>query len=170
MNKKLNLWLNVSESILVGLMVIIGSYFYITESHFNVLANSFVVLGSMILVATLVSIELFLFYLLSKKYKIITIGYYFAIALIIALSNIVVPFFGIVLLIASNIAKNYYRIEKMDLVYEKEQLYEVCDLFGIKIKKEKKKRTAISKAKKTVKTTVTKKQTVPTKKVTKSYA
>lgn len=171
MNKKLNLSLNIIESVLVVLTVIIGGYFYLTEAHYNLLANSFIALGCMIIVALIVSIELFLLYLLSNKYKLISLGYYLGIALLVMISNIYVPFFGLILLIIANIIKNYYRIQNREMVYSKEQLYELCDLFNIKIKKERKKRTTVSKTtKKTVKTTATKKQTVPAKKATKSYA
>ena len=170
MNKKLNLWLNVTESILVTILVIIGSFFYITEAHFNLFGNIFTVIGSMLLVAVTVSIELFLLYLLNNKYKLIVLGYYFIGALLVMLSNAIIPFFGIILIIAFSIFKNIYRIQKSDIVYEKEQLYDLCDMFNIKIKKERKKRASVSKTKKTVKTTATKKRTVPAKKTSKSYA
>ena len=170
MNKKLNLWLNISESILVGLLLIIGSIFYLTEAHFNLFGNILTIIGSMLLVASVVSIELFLLYLSSNKYKLILLGYYLLAAILVMVSNAIIPFFGIILLLVFSIGKNIYRIKNIDTIYVKEQLYDLCDMFNIKIKKERKKRTAISKTKKTVKTTATKKRTVPAKKTTKSYA
>ena len=177
MNKKFNLSLNIIESVLVMVLITISSVIYLNNFTTNLLNRSLITSGMLLLSALIISIELLLLYLETNKFRLITLLYYFACIILMFLSNSIVPFFGISIVMFLNIAKNVLRVNKREMIYDKETLYELCDWFNIKIKKEKKKRVAVKKTVKTtnktkaVKTTTTKTKRTPARKeAEKSFA
>ena len=158
--------------IILSVLLIIGSIFYFKEYHANMFHSIMIIIGCMILVAMIISIEVFLLYLCDKKYKLITIGYYLGEAILLLILNSIIPFYSVMIILCLNMFKNVYRIQKLETIYDKEILYELCDWFNIKIKKTRKKRTAtVTKKKNTVKTTAKKAPAKRTaKKASKSYA
>ena len=95
----------------------------------------------------IVSIELFLFYLEEKKYKLFTVGYYVLELLCVMLFNFLVPFLGIFILISFNALKNIYRYFNVEYVYKRLGYYELCKKFGIKVKRPRRARaTAVKKS------------------------
>jgi len=170
MNKKLNLWLNIVESSFLIIIVSISTLFYFNNYHTNFLGRSFITTGMLFLEVGIVSIELFLFYLQNKNSKIISLAYYIAILFLLMISHIIIPFYGIILIIGLNIAKNYIRIQQLELIYDRDILYDLCDLFHIKIKKTRKKRVTAVKTSTKKATTTRKKTTTAKPKTTKSKA
>ena len=73
--------------------------------------------------------------------------------------NAFIPFSGLFVLIAFSIAKNVFRVTKVDEIYKLLGYYELCKKYGIKVKKPRKART-----------TAVKKATVPVKKTKRSSA
>ena len=108
---------------------------------------------------SIVSIELFLFYLEEKKYKLFTVGYYILELLLVMVFNILVPFLGLFVMIAFHLFKNTYRFYQVEVIYRRLGYYELCKKFGIKVKRPRKARA-----------TITKKSTVPVKKTKRSTA
>ncbi len=158
MEKKLNLYLNVIESILIFLLVGMGTFLYVNQMTFGMLGRNLIIIGSFILEFLLIGIELFIFYNLKNKYKWTTIAFYILdIVLLFAIAT-KIPFYGIALLLVFNITKNILRVFKLEEIKDLEQYYKLCETFNIKVKKPRKKRTATAK----VSTTKTKKATVKT--------
>ena len=175
MNKKINLYLNIIESVLIILLIGLGVFFYTNNSHFNSFYSNLIIIMSFIMEFIAVSIELFMFYIMNKKYRGFSVLYYIAELLLPIFINIKFPFIGIGIIMILNIAQNFFRVYKLDIILEKENLYQFCDTFGIKIEKEKTKRKYTRKATTTTKAkavskTKPKTKTAPSKKTRKSYA
>ena len=161
MNKKVNLWLNISESILFYILVIIGIVFYAGGFKLNLLGQNLMIMGCFFLEALLIAVEIFMFYIEGKKYRFISVAYYLSTVIVLAISNIILPFYGIILLLVANTIKNIFRINKIEMICDLDQYYEFCDTFHIKVKKARGRRKSTKKA--TI--TKTKKQTTKAKAV-----
>jgi hypothetical protein len=175
MNKKINLYLNIIESVLIFILVGLGVLFYTHNIQLNGLQRNLIITTSFILEFIAVSIELFMFYIMNNKFRGIAVIFYLLELLVPVMINTKIPFVGIALVMKLNIMKNFFRVYKFNLILEKENLYQFCDTFGIKIEKEKTKRKYTRKATTTTKAkavskTKPKTKTAPSKKTRKSYA
>ncbi len=94
-----------------------------------------------------VSIELLLVYLQNVKFRLLSIGYY-SIELVTAmLVNAKIPFAGLLVLTVFSMAKNIFRLVKVESLYRPLGYYELCKKFGIKVKRPRKVRVAAVKKK-----------------------
>lgn len=111
----------------------------------------FVMIGS-IVELVVISIELLLFHLETKKYKLFTIVFYILDLLTLMFMNAHLPFSGLLVIMIFCIVKNAFRIIKVEEIYQPLGYYELCKKYGIKVKKPRKARVSASK-----------KVTIPTK-------
>ena len=189
MEKKLNLYLNIIESVLIFILVGMGTILYVNQIRFGMLEKNLIITGSFILEFLLISIELFIFYNLKNKYKWTTMVFYLLDFVLLFVIAAKIPFYGIMILLILNITKNILRVLKLEEIKDLNQYYKICETFNIKVKKSTKKRTTTSKvsAPKTKKestkvpktttkkepekkATTTKPKTTTSKKTRKSYA
>ena len=149
MDKKLHKNLNIIEisSVLVGILCI-GCAAMLRYTNTKIITGMLAIIGILAEV-TVVSIELMLFHLENKQYKFITIGYFLLEVLLIMLVNIKFPFMGLFVLVLFSLAKNTYRIMNVDNIYKFLGYYELCKKFGIKVKKPRKVRAAVTRKKTT---------------------
>jgi hypothetical protein len=168
MNKKINLYLNITESILIFLLVGIGTIIYINNVHTSMLGRNLIITGCFILEFLLISIELFVFYNIKKKYRLATILFYLIDMILMMVLASKIPFYGIVFFLGLNLVKNGLRVMKLEEIKDLDQFYKFCDIFHIKVKKTRKK-TTTKKVVATTKKETTKKSVSTTKaKTTKS--
>ena len=142
MNKVISKKLNTYEvvAVLYGILCI-----YALSLIQSVYYKELLVYVAIISEVLIVSIELFLFYLANLKNKFYTVGYYLIELFIIIYMNIKVPFIGLLFLLLFSLLKGFYRITNFDSIYVTNRLYNVCKKYGIKIKRDyKKKETVIT--------------------------
>ena len=160
MNKKLNKVLNITEMLLV--LLIILSMFILSRISINGLSTNLYVLRKVLLYTSVLSeiiiigTELLLFMVYKKNIKYLYIAYIigeFSLALLI---NLYIPFSGLIVIGLLSITKGILRLNYITKIY--------CKLFNIKL-------TTVSTRKTTKKRKTTRKRvTTTTRKQVKSYA
>ena len=169
LNNKINQSINIVESILLLLLITIGLVLYNTSLNLPSIVQTIIIGFSILLIASIISIEMFCLMIENNKNRIYSILYYVGTAAILLIINDFIPFFAIISLLVLNITKNIYRIKNIDTIYEYDKFAAYCKIYNIKTSKARgrKKSTSTKKA-----TAVAVKNTVkePAKKTSKSYA
>lgn len=168
MNKKLNKVLNITEMLLV--LLIILSMFILSRISINGLSTNLYVLRKVLLYTSVLSeiiiigTELLLFMVYKKNIKYLYIAYIigeFSLALLI---NLYIPFSGLIVIGLLSITKGILRLNNITKIYNKRLFNKYCKLFNIKL-------TTVSTRKTTKKRKTTHKRvTTTTRKQVKSYA
>lgn len=179
MNKRANLYLNIYSIVffllalsLIGLSITLGE---VTFTIPSIVKGSTFLLG---IISSLlcIAIELFLFILMTNKYRVIDIIYILLIGISAVLLNIQFPFVGFLIILFIPATKSIFRISQVDKIYIPKEFNRYCKMFNIKIKdfpkkrktkvKENSKETVKEEVKETIKINTTK-ETKPKKKTTK---
>ena len=144
MDKKIHKKLNVIEASSVIVGIICMAVAAMLRVHTLSIRPLFVIIGSVVELIV-ISIELILFHLETKKYKFFTIGYFIIDLLLLMFMNAHIPFSGLLVVLVFCVAKNVYRDLKVDEIYQPLGYYELCKKYGIKVKKPRKARVSASK-------------------------
>ena len=151
MNKKINKRLNIIESVslLVGIVcMLIGATLHHSSNISGIeIYNTLLFFVGVFAEIVVVSIELFLYYLMEFKYKFFETFYYILELVLSVWINSFAPFAVIIVLTVLHTIKNVFRILAVEKVYRFAGFYDVCMKFGIKTEKPKRKRKAASKTK-----------------------
>ena len=146
MNKKYNLLLNISETILtiicLFLIVLFGKY-KLDSVEFN---SMLFFISILIFETAIVLIEAFLFLLYKKKYKYLYIGYMLSFLIITLFVNSNYLLYGIFTLSLCSIIKSFIRIKYIKYIYVRGSFKKYCKIFNIKLEKEKLKVTKVKPA------------------------
>lgn len=147
--------MNIVESVcvLVGItcMIVAAALHYGEITSGIKIYNTIIFSIGILAEVGIVAIELLLFHLLEFKYKFFEVAYYIVELLLAVWINTIVPFGGIVVLTTFSIVKNVYRVFAVEKIYKFLGFYEICTKFGIKVKKPRRARKAVSVTKKKVK-------------------
>ena len=159
MNKRLNKILNIIEllTLVVSCIIItISSLLHLYGISINILNYLNITLG-LISEIVIISIELMLFILLKRKYKMYYLTYLFIDLVLFIILTKLIPFGGIISILPFCTVKAVYRILNVKVIYEKKYINRYCKLFNIKLSKETKKkvvkRTKLKQTNKRVSTT-----------------
>ncbi|MBR3210955.1 MAG: hypothetical protein IKF71_03335 [Bacilli bacterium] len=145
MDKKIHKKLNMIETVCVIMCVICMSVAAIVHPYQLALLKTLFLVIVSIAEILVISIELLLFYLETKKYKFITIAFYLIELLSLMLFNMNIPFSGLFVLTSFSILKNVFRVIKVEEIYPLLAYYELCKKYGIKVKKPRKPRASVAK-------------------------
>ena len=168
MNKKLNIVLNITEILLV--LLIILSMFILSRISINGLSTNLYVLRKVLLYTSVLSeiiiigTELLLFMVYKKNIKYLYIAYIIGELSLALLINLYVPFSGLIVIGLLSIIKGILRLNYITKIYNKRLFNKYCKLFNIKL-------STVSTRKTTKKRKTTRKRvTTTTRKQVKSYA
>lgn len=145
MNKKIHKKVNIIETVCVLVCVLCMSVSAILHANKVFMFNPALLIVSSIAEIFMIAIELMLFHLETIKYKFITIAFYVIELIMLMIVNMKVPFSGLIVLVTFSIAKNVFRIMKVEEIYQFLGYYELCKKFGIKVKRPRKARMSATK-------------------------
>lgn len=167
MNKKLSKVLNITEIVLV--LLIISSMLILSNISFEGLNTELYVLRRILLYTSIlseiiiISIELLLFMVYKKNVKYMYIAYTIGELALAVLVNLYIPFSGLLVVGLFSITKGLLRLNYITKIYNKRLFNKYCKLFNIKL-------TTVSTRKTTKKKTTRKRVTTTARKPVKSYA
>ena len=173
MNKRANLYLNIYEFFLFVLSLsCIGLCMILSELTLPVPEIIKIVSLGIGLIATIlfISIEAFLFLLMSTKSKLLFLFCIILEIVIAILINIKIPFSAFLVFMVCSFLKNSLRIKLVEKIYIPKEFNRYCKMFNIKVKDFPKKRTVKLKKEKESEKVKTEKKVfaTETKKSTKS--
>lgn len=170
-NMKINQSINIIESITLLLLIAISFIIYNGSFLLPTIVKALIIGLSLILIAVIISIELFCLMLESNKYRIYSIIYYISVLAILLVINNFIPFFAIISALVLNVIKNLYRIKNISTIYEYDKFAAYCKIYGIKTRKPRAtKKTTTTKKVSTVAVKEKTKAKAPAKNTSKSYA
>ena len=164
MNKKLNKVLNITEVLLV--LLIITSMLVLSKISFD---TNLYVLRKVLLYTSILSeiiivgIELLLFMVYKKNIKYIYVAYIIGELALAVLINLYIPFSGLLVFGLFSITKGILRLVNITKIYNKRLFNKYCKLFNIKL-------TTVSTRKTKKRKTTRKRASTTTRKQVKSYA
>lgn len=165
-NNKINQVLNIVESIAVLSLITILLFSSTKIIILPTIVNAIIKVVSLLLIATIITIELFFFLLEHKRFKLFTLLYYAGALIILLVINLVLPLFSIISLLACNIAKNVYRMLNIGKIYSYDHFAAICKIYNIKTRKPYTRKST----KKATAVAIKSKTKSSTKKTSKSYA
>lgn len=165
-NNKINQSINIIESTALLLLITIILFRASNLFVMPTIVYAIVKLITLLLIATIITIELFCFLIESKRFRMITIGYYMISFSLLLLLNLALPLFSILSLLGCNIAKNIFRIKNISLIYSYDNFAAICKIYNIKTRKPYKRKST----KKATTVAIKSKTKTSTKKTSKSYA
>lgn len=144
MNKKLNKTLNIIELILlivICTIITVSSVLHLNNISLSIINYVSIIIG-LLSEITIISIELFLFIILKKKYKMYYLTYLFIDLLLFILATKLIPFGGIISILPLCTIKSVFRISNVKVIYEKKYINRYFKMFNITLPKETKKKVA----------------------------
>ena len=167
MNYKLNKVLNITENILVFLVMV--SLYMLANIRLSGLKDQYEILRNILFIVSIisevgiVSIELLLFIMLKKYIKFIYMGYIIVEITIAVLINTYISFSVLLVIGICSFVRTILRLKYISKIYNRTYFRRYCKLFNIKLSTAKPKKKKVVKRKQTTKR-------IPTGTQVKSYA